>query len=103
METGEPLWFGPERKQETLDEFFRTQLTGPQRHRITAAGVDRWAPFTKSILPWVPGCRIVYDKFHVRQHAHQAVDEVRRAEFFRQGEKMREVVKVSAGCSLVAG
>jgi hypothetical protein len=26
LETGEPLWFGPDRKQETLDEFFRTQL-----------------------------------------------------------------------------
>ena len=93
LETGEPLWFGPERKQATLDEFFRTQLTGPQRQRITAACVDMWAPFTKSILQWVPGCRIVYDKFHVMQHANQAVDEVRRAEFFRQGEKMRGMVK----------
>jgi tRNA G26 N,N-dimethylase Trm1 len=26
VETGEPLWFGQDRKQETLDEFFRTQL-----------------------------------------------------------------------------
>ena len=93
LETGEPLWFGPERKQATLDEFFRAQLTGPPRQRITAACVDMWEPFTKSILQWVPGCRIVYEKFHVMQHANQAVDEVRRAEFFRQGEKMREVVK----------
>jgi len=22
LETGEPLWFGPDRKQETLDKFF---------------------------------------------------------------------------------
>ena len=93
LETGEPVWFGPDRKQETLDEFFRTQLTGPQRHRITAACVDMWEPFTKSILQWAPQCRIVYDKFHVMQHANQAVDEVRRAEFFRQGEKMRGLVK----------
>ena len=28
LETGEPLWFGRDRKQETLDEFFRTQLKG---------------------------------------------------------------------------
>jgi transposase len=26
LETGEPLWFGQDRKQETLDEFFRMQL-----------------------------------------------------------------------------
>ena len=30
-------------------------------------------------------CRIVHDKFHVMQHANQAIDEVRRAEFFPQG------------------
>lgn len=24
LESAEPVWFGPDRKQETLDEFFRT-------------------------------------------------------------------------------
>ena len=56
LETGEPLWFGRDRKQETLDEFFRTQLKESQRKRI-------------------------------------AIDEVRRAEFFRKGGRMRGVVK----------
>src|ERR1039457_884768 len=42
LETGEPLWFGRERKKETLDEFFRTQLRGRQRKRIEAACVDMW-------------------------------------------------------------
>jgi hypothetical protein len=27
LESQEPLWFGGERRQETLDEFFRTQLS----------------------------------------------------------------------------
>jgi len=93
LETGEPLWFGQDRKRETLDEFFRTELSNLQRGRITAACVDMWEPFTASILSWVPGCRIVYDKFHVMQHAGKAVDEVRRAEFFRKGGRMRGVVK----------
>jgi transposase len=35
----------------------------------------------------------VYDKFHVLQHAQQAIDEVRRAEFFRQVGRKRELVK----------
>ena len=93
LDTGEPLWFGQDRKQETLDEFFRTELSSMQRGRITAACVDMWEPFTASILSWVPECRIVYDKFHVMQHASQAVDEVRRAEFFRKGGRMRGLVK----------
>ena len=93
LETGEPLWFGQDRKQETLDEFFRTELSGLQRGRITAACVDMWDPFTTSILSWAPECRIVYDKFHVMQHASKAVDEVRRAEFYRKGGRMRGLVK----------
>jgi transposase len=93
LETGEPLWFGQDRKQETLDEFFRTELSAMQRGRITAACVDMWEPFTASILSWAPQCRIVYDKFHVMQHAGKAVDEVRRAEFFRKGGRMRGLVK----------
>lgn len=93
LETGEPLWFGQDRKRETLDEFFRTQLSSMQRRRITAACVDMWEPFTASILSWAPECRIVYDKFHVMQHASKAVDEVRRAEFFRKGGHMRGLVK----------
>jgi transposase len=93
LETGEPLWFGKERKKETLDEYFRTQLRRGQRQRIEAACVDMWEPFRLSIEEWAPACRIVYDKFHIIQHANDAVDEVRRAEFFRKGRKMREVIK----------
>ena len=33
------------------------------------------------------------DKFHVMQHANRAIDEVRRAEFFRQGGWKRGLVK----------
>jgi len=40
-----------------------------------------------------PECRIIYDKFHIMQHANDAVDEVRRAEFFRQGVKKRGLIK----------
>jgi transposase len=93
LETGEPLWFGKDRKEETLDEFFSGELSAMQRGRISAACVDMWEPFTKCILKWVPDCRIVYDKFHIMQHANQAVDEVRRAEFFRKGGRMRGLVK----------
>src|SRR2546427_557386 len=68
LETGEPLWFGKEGKKETLDEYFRTQLSRGQRKRIEAACVDMWEPFRLSIEEWAPGCRIVYDKFHIIQH-----------------------------------
>jgi transposase len=92
LETAEPLWFGQERKQDTLDEFFRSQVTSRQRRGIEAACVDMWKPFRLSIEQWAPRCRIIYDKFHIMQHANNAIDEVRRAEFFRNRKK-RSLVK----------
>jgi transposase len=93
LETAEPLWFGRERKKETLDDFFRSQLRSGQRKRIEAACVDMWEPFRLSIEEWAPDCKIVYDKFHIIQHANDAIDEVRKAEFFRQGKEKRAVIK----------
>jgi len=93
LETIEPLWFGRERKKETLDAFFQGDLTVRQRRGIEAACVDMWEPFRLSIEQWAPNCRIVYDKFHIMQHANGAIDEVRRAEFFRKGGRVRGLVK----------
>jgi len=93
LQTGEPLWFGRERKKETLDQFFQEELSAFQRRGIAAACVDMWEPFRLSLEQWAPNCRIVYDKFHVLQHANAAVDEVRRAEFFRKGGRQRGLIK----------
>ena len=93
LESGEPLWFGQDRTQATLDGFFRDELSRGQRQRIESACVDMWQAFTNSVHEWAPRCRIVYDKFHVMQHANAAVDEVRRAEFFRKGGPARQIVK----------
>ncbi len=93
LETGEPLWFGRGRKKETLDEFFEKQLSAFQRSAIRAACVDMHEPYRLSLEQWVPQCRLIYDKFHVMQHANEAVTEVRRAEFFRKGGAARELIK----------
>ena len=93
LQTGEPLWFGRERKKETLDEFLGQQLSVFQRTVLRAACVDMWKPFRQSLEQWVPQCQIIYDKFHILQHASRAVDEVRRAEFFRKGGRARDIVR----------
>ena len=93
LQTGEPLWFGGERKQATLDEFFQKELSAFQRSGLQAACVDMHEPYRLSLEQWAPQCRLVYDKFHVMQHANEAVSEVRRAEFFRKGGAARELIK----------
>jgi transposase len=93
LDSVEPVWFGRERKKEILDEFFHRELSAGQRMRITAACVDMWEPYRLSIEQWAPNGRIVYDKFHVMQHANKAIAEVRRAEFFGKGGRWRGLVK----------
>jgi transposase len=62
LETGEPLWFGLERKKETLDEFFRTQLNAlplciicgdylPSRPPKTSTQCSLASPFGPVVLP----------------------------------------------------
>jgi transposase len=103
LATGEPLWFGRERKKETRDEFFEKPLSAFPRSAMRAAGVDRGEPFRQSLEPWVPEGRIVYDKFHVLQHAGPALEEVRRAEFFRKGGAARERVRGKRWLLLTSG
>jgi transposase len=93
LETGEPLWVGLERKQETLDRFFAEALPPPRRRAVRAVCVDMWEPFRLSLQEHLPHARIVYDKFHVLRHASEALDETRRAEFFRQGAEARGLIR----------
>src|SRR5262249_6709641 len=91
--TGEPLWVGPERKQETLDRFFAEALPPARRRAVRAVCVDMWEPFRLSLQKHLPHAKIVYDKFHVLHHASEALDETRRAEFFRQGAEARGLIR----------
>jgi hypothetical protein len=59
LDSSEPVWFGRERKKETLDEFFQQELSAGQRIRIAAACVHMWEPCGLSIKQWAPNCRIV--------------------------------------------
>ena len=93
LETREPLWMGKERKRETLDRFFAEALPPRLRRAVTAVCVDMWEPFRLSLQVHLPRARIVYDKFHVLKHANAAVDETRRAEFFRKGGRLRGLVR----------
>ena len=93
LETGEPLWVGRERKRETLDQFFAEALPPAQRPSIRAVCVDMWEPFRLSLQAHLPDALLVYDKFHVLRHASEALDETRRAEFFRQGAEARGLIR----------
>ena len=93
LERGEPLWVGLERKRETLARFFAEALPPQRRRPVRAVCVDMWEPFVQSLRAHLPHTRIVYDKFHVLRHVNDALDETRRAEFFRKGGHARGLLR----------
>lgn len=93
LDRGEPIWAGLERKRETLDRFFAEALPPRRRRAVRAVCVDMWEPFAQSLRAHLPHARIVYDKFHVLRHVNDAVDETRRAEFFRKGGTARGLLR----------
>jgi len=75
------LYLAEGRKQESLDGFWAT-LTPAQREGLQAIAMDMWEPYIQSTLTHVDDApaKIVFDKFHIEQHVHAAVDQVRKAE-----------------------
>jgi transposase len=81
LEKSRVLYLADDRKQESLDGFWPT-LTPAQREGITAVAMDMWEPYVQSTRTYLPAAadKIVFDKFHVVKHLHDAVDKVRRGE-----------------------
>ena len=69
------LYLAEDRKQESLDGFWPT-LTPAQREGIAALAMDMWEPYLQSTLAHLEDAatKIVFDKFHVEKHLHDAVD-----------------------------
>ena len=81
LEQSRVLYLAEDRKQESLDGFWAT-LTPEQRDGIEAIAMDLWEPYIQSTRAHLEDAdsKIVFDKFHVAKHLHDAVDYVRRAE-----------------------
>lgn len=75
------LYLADDRKQESLDGFWPT-LTPAQREGIEAVAMDMWEPYIASTQAHLEAAdtKIVFDKFHLEKHVHDAVDKVRKAE-----------------------
>ena len=77
---------GPEA---TATALLTEDLTARQRGAITAVCTDMHRPYLNAVGTALPRAEVVFDTFHVWQHASAALDDVRRQEFFRAGAVMR--------------
>jgi len=81
LERGRVLYVADDRGRESLDGFW-TQQPAPALAAIEAVAMDMWEPYIGSTRAHLPAAeqKIVFDKFHIAQHANEAVDRVRRQE-----------------------
>lgn len=76
---GAVVWAGEGKSAETLNEFFKE--LGPVRSkRLEAVTIDMSGAYIKAVSEASPQARIIFDRFHVQRLAHDALDQVRRAE-----------------------
>lgn len=80
------LWAGKGKGKETIDTFFKTQLSEHQRKQISWACCDLSRAYVSSIKEHCPNVTLVLDKFHIVQALNRAVDEVRK-ESWRDASK----------------
>ena len=86
---GEVIGLEKDRSEASLRTLLTTRLDARQRAAVEAVCTDMHRPYLNAVAEVLPRAEIVFDKFHVLQHAAAALDDVRRQEFFRAGAVMR--------------
>ncbi len=81
LAAGTVEYVGEERKQESLERYYRG-LSTEQRHGIEAVAMDMWEPYIQATRAYVPAAeeKIVFDRFHLMGYLGKAVDTVRKQE-----------------------
>jgi transposase len=90
-----PIWFGgTDRSEASLNAFY--SWLGPKKSQnIRLVVLDMWKAFRASTLKpqHAPQALLIYDKFHVMKHLHNALDTVRKTEYARLSGSDRRFIK----------
>ena len=92
LETGEPLWIGKGRGEDTLKRWLQS-LSREQKAAITLIAMDMHRAYWNAVdnTRGLEHAAIVHDPFHVTKLAGQMLDELRREVFFRAGPELRAI------------
>jgi transposase len=86
------VWIGEGRERDTLDAFF-AKLGTRRSRRLRVVTMDMWQGYISSVKTHAPLAEIVFDRFHIERYLTQAIDEVRKQEFFRRGGIYRDTIR----------
>jgi len=83
---------GPKRR---CGRSFTKEMGARRCHTLRVVCMDMWAPYAKLVREHATNAQILFDRFHIVKHLHEAVEEVRRSEMRRLSVKERVVFKRS--------
>ena len=86
------LFVGKGRSEESLSAFFK-QLSPNQRERIKVVCMDMWDAYILSVHENLPHADIVFDRFHLKKHLNQCIDELRRALVSQSPKDQKRFIK----------
>lgn len=86
------IWSKEGRDMKTVQAFFNF-LGDDQAKRIEAICCDMWANYVEVIGERAPQAKIVFDKFHIKRHLLEAVNNVRKAEAKALAKSHPELLK----------
>jgi transposase len=77
------LWVGEDRTEDAVRKFFTEEL-GPRRcATLQVVCMDMWAAYATLVQTYASKAQILFDRFHIVKHLHEAVEAVRRSEMRR--------------------
>lgn len=83
-DSGRIVWARPGKNADTLKAFF--DELGPERcAQLENVSIDMSQAYIEAVRAKAPNAEIVFDRFHVQRLAHDALDQVRRAEVASEG------------------
>jgi transposase len=87
------LWVGQGKKRETIDTFFKDELSDYQKKQIRWACCDMSETFIGAIKQHCPNAKLVLDRFHIAKALNEAMDEVRKEQWRSVSGDERKVLK----------
>ena len=91
-EAGHAVWIGKGKDERTLNQFFE-KLGRRRARRLVAVTMDMAQGYINAVREHAPQADLVFDRFHIERHLTEAVNEVRKAEFWRKGGRYREAIR----------
>jgi transposase len=87
------VWVGKGKARDTIDSFFKNELSRYQRKRIVSGCCDMSETFIGAIEYWCPKATLILDRFHIVKALNEAIDGVRKEEWRKADKSGKKALK----------